>query len=235
MARLVERTERVWSSGAAPATSEFPGPAHRAVLARARAERRLVVEAGGREATVVAPDRRGVFCRVAGVLAVHGLDILAARAWSSDDGLALEHFHVVPTVGKEPDWRAVEADVERALAGILSLEARLAERARQYAGRPTALAADPPRTQVTVHSEASDTATVVEVRAPDRIGTLYRITRVLAALDLDIRSAMVTTIGHEVVDVFYVVDADGAKVTDDRVATVEGALRAALAGVEAVR
>jgi [protein-PII] uridylyltransferase len=235
VAGLVERVERVLSGAAAvPATAEFPGPSHRAVLERARAEGRLVVQAGGREATVVARDRPGVFCSVAGVLALHGLDVLGARAWSSDDGMAVEHFDVTPSFGGEPDWRAVEADVGRALNGGLSIESKLADRARQYAGRPAVLAATPPRTQVTVHSEASDTATVVEVRAPDRIGTLYRITRVLADLGLDIRSAKVATVGHEVVDAFYVVDSEGAKITDeDRVATIEGALRVVLSGVEA--
>ena len=236
VAGLVERVDRVLSGSEAPSTSEFPGSSHLAVLARARAEDRLVVEADGRQATVVAPDRPGVFCSVAGVLALHGLDVLGARAWSSDDGMALEHFDVVPAFGKEPDWRAVEADVCRALNGGLSIESKLAERARQYAGRPAVLAATPPRTRVTVHGEASDTATVVEVRAPDRIGTLYRITRVLADLGLDIRSAKVATVGHEVVDAFYVVDSEGAKITDeDRVATIEGALRVVLSGVEASR
>ena len=236
VAGLVERVDQVLSGSPAPSASEFPGPAHVAVLDRARAEGRLIVEAGGRQATVVAPDRPGVFCSVAGVLALHGLDVLGARAWSSDDGMAVEHFDVVPAFGQEPDWRAVEADVSRALNGGLSIESKLADRARQYATRPAVLAATPPRTQVTVHSEASETATVVEVRAPDRIGTLYRITRVLADLGLDIRSAKVATVGHEVVDAFYVVDAQGTKITDeDRVATIEGALRVVLSGVEASR
>ncbi len=231
VSELVARVDGFLSAGA-HAVAEFPGPFHLAVLDRARAEGRLVVEAAGRQATVVGPDRPGLFCGVAGVLALHGLDVLAARAWSSDDGMALEHFHVEPANGREPDWRAVEADMVRALDGAISLEARLADRARQYAGRIGVLAATPARTQVTVHTDASATATVVDVRAPDRIGTLYRITRCLADLGLDIRSAKVATVGHEVVDAFYVVDAGGAKVADDRVPVVEGALRVVLDGVE---
>jgi [protein-PII] uridylyltransferase len=86
-----------------------------------------------------------------------------------------------------------------------------------------------------VENGASDTATVVDVRAPDRIGTLYRITRALADLGLDIRHAKVATIGHEVVDAFYVVDGQGAKVAEDRIPTVQGALRVVLAGVETSR
>jgi [protein-PII] uridylyltransferase len=233
VSELVDRVDWFLSGDEGHATREFPGPTHLAVLARARAEGRLVLDARDREATVVAADRPGLFRHVAGVLALHGLDVLAARAWSSDDGWAIEHFHVEPAFGKEPDWAAVEADVVRALDGALSLESRLADRARQYAGRVGVLAATPARTQVTVHTEASDAATVVEVRAPDRIGTLYRITRVLADLGLDIRSAKVASVGHEVVDAFYVVDAAGAKVTDDdRVATIEGALKVALSGME---
>ena len=70
------------------------------------------------------------------------------------------------------------------------------------------------------------------MRAPDRVGTLYRITRVLADLGLDIRSAKVASVGHEVVDAFYVVDGNGDKVAEDRFAVIEGALRAALSGSE---
>ncbi|MGI8806734.1 MAG: [protein-PII] uridylyltransferase [Acidimicrobiales bacterium] len=233
VADLVRRVEWFLSDGAHE-TTEFPDPSHLALLDRARAGRRPVVAAEGRHATVAAADRPGLFCQVAGVLALHGLDVLAARAWSSDDGLAVEHFDVEPAFGKEADWRAVEADVVRALDGEVALESRLAARARQYAGRAGMLSATPARTQVTVDVDASDTATVVEVRAPDRIGMLYRITRVLADQGLDIRSAKVATVGHEVVDAFYVVDGEGAKVTDEStMSTIEGALRVVLSGEEA--
>ena len=48
----------------------------------------------------------------------------------------------------------------------------------------------------------------------DGVGVLYRITRALADCDLTIRSAKIATLGHEVVDTFYVVDVDGAKVAE---------------------
>ena len=93
----------------------------------------------------------------------------------------------------------------------------MADRARRYADRPRpagSVSAVPARTSVTVDNRASAAATVVEVRAPDRLGTLYRITRALADLHLDIRHAKVATLGHEVVDSFYVADATGAKIAD---------------------
>jgi [protein-PII] uridylyltransferase len=60
----------------------------------------------------------------------------------------------------------------------------------------------------------STNGTIVEVRAPDGVGVLYRTTNALATLGLDIRHAKVSTLGHEVIDTFYVVDSDGEKIAD---------------------
>jgi [protein-PII] uridylyltransferase len=68
------------------------------------------------------------------------------------------------------------------------------------------------------------------VRAHDRIGLLYRLTRALADAGLDVRSARMTTLGAEVVDAFYVVDDTGGVVTDPALrARVEKALLEACA------
>jgi [protein-PII] uridylyltransferase len=214
VAALVARVERVLAGEAVQPGTEPLTPAQRALLARARERGGVVVDHDGEVLTVVAPDRPGLFCRVAGTLTLHGLDVLAARAFAAPEGMAVETFVVEHAFGRPVDWAAVAADLERALAGRLSLEARLAERARQYAGLARSRAAVPPRRQVFFDNDASATATVVEVRAPDAPGTLYRITRALADCDLDIRHAKVQTLGHEVVDAFYVVDRGGAKVTD---------------------
>ncbi len=213
---LAERVAAHMSGEPAPATARsFPTAHGLDLVAQARDAGSLCVQGRGQSVTIAAPDRPGLFSRVAGTLTIHGLDVLAARAWSGDDGTALEEFDVQPVFGGEPDWAEVEADLSRALAGRLSLEAGVADRARRYArlGREVRAAA-PATTTVTVDNRASKTATVVEVRAPDSIGTLYRITRALADLSLDIRHAKVATLGHEVVDSFYVVDANGAKVAD---------------------
>ncbi|MGH9222677.1 MAG: ACT domain-containing protein, partial [Acidimicrobiales bacterium] len=215
--QLVNRTAKALATGVVPAggAEVFPGPAHRDLIEEAREAADVVVRPSGRTLALAAPDRPGLFSRVAGTLALHSLDVLVARVGASDDGVAVEEFQVEPVFGGDPDWAAFEADLRRVLTGRLSLEARLAERSRTYSGassRPTA--ATPARTAVTVDNDASAAATVLEVRAPDRIGTLYRITRALADLALDIRHATVASLGHEVVDAFYVVDAEGSKLVD---------------------
>ena len=214
---LVERVAAHMAGEPVPATAaSFPTPHGLDLVAQAsRNGGSLLVQGKGTSVTIAAPDRPGLFSRVAGTLTIHGLDVLAARVWSGGDGLALEEFEVRPVFGGDPDWAEVEADLDRALSGRLSLEAGVADRARRYAriGRE-AQAATPAATTVTVDNQASKTATVIEVRAPDSVGTLYRITRALAELNLDIRHAKVATLGHEVVDSFYVVDAEGAKIAD---------------------
>ena len=65
---------------------------------------------------------------------------------------------------------------------------------------------------------------MIEVRAPDRVGLLYRITKSIADLGLDIRHARVQTLGPEVIDTFYVRYADGKVSDDDHLAELERAL-----------
>ncbi|MBO0713887.1 MAG: hypothetical protein J2P59_03945, partial [Acidimicrobiales bacterium] len=84
---------------------------------------------------------------------------------------------------------------------------------------------------VVTDNEASTTATVVEVWAANAIGVLYRITRALAREGLDIRHAKVLTLGHEVVDSFYVIDQSRGKLVDpERLQRLERAILAELSG-----
>lgn len=222
---LVARTARWLEGHRNPETPALPAPEHRHVMGRGVVD--VVVE--GNRVTVVAPDRPGLFCRVAGTLALHGLDVRSAAA-ASEGSMAVEVFEVEPAFDKTPNWSRVRADVERALSGRLSLEARLADRVRAYAGRARPAASRPAQARVLFDNGASAVATVVEVRAPDSIGVLYRITRALADCDLDVRSAKVSTLGHEVVDAFYVTDASGDKVLDDEhLSEIEKAVLAELA------
>ncbi|MDQ3642748.1 MAG: HD domain-containing protein, partial [Actinomycetota bacterium] len=206
---LVGRSVHVLGGGRAEEVRDaFPTIEHIALLKSGR----RVLRGEGDRLTVVAADRQGLFSRVAGVLALHGLGVLDA-AVTSLDGMALEVLRVESSFGPTIAWEKVVADLERVLEGRLALQARLAERAKVYGGRPARVPVpEPPR--VVIDNEASRDATVIEVHAVDSIGVLYRITRALADLDLDIVSAKVQTLGERVVDAFYVRDLAGDKITD---------------------
>src|SRR5215468_9982820 len=167
------------------------------------------VMVNGPEVTVVAPDRPGLLWQAAGVLASHRLAVRSANAASCGD-MAVTAFTVAHHYGEPPDATLVTSDLRRALAGQLDVAQRLHQR-EQASPRPTAGVAPP---TVTLVDDASDTATVVEVRAHDAPGLLWRIGRALGECGLDLRAARVETLGAEAVDVFYVVDAAGEPVKD---------------------
>ncbi len=206
---LVARVAHVLGGGTAEEVrDDFPTADHVELLRAGR----LVLVGDGDRLTIVAPDRQGLFSRVTGVLALHGLAVLDA-AVTSLDGMALEVLRVESSFGPTIAWDKVIADIERVLEGRLALQARLAERARIYGPRQRrAPVHEPPR--VVVDNTASRDATVVEVHAVDSIGVLYRITRALAELELNIVSAKVQTLGERVVDAFYVRDTAGNKLLD---------------------
>ena len=212
VADLVERTAHVLGGGRLEEVRRDDFPSHEHLVLMSAGEQ--VLDGSDDTLTVVTGDRPGVFSKVAGVLALHGLGVLAANAWSSDEGMALARFKVESSFGPVVPWERVKADLERAFAGRLALTARLDDRARTYGNRRPP-AATPVRTGVAFDNRASEAATVIDVQAADSIGLLHRITRALAELDLDIRKALVTTVGPQVVDAFYVRDSRGAKITDE--------------------
>lgn len=177
-------------------------------------------DAGIWELTVVANDRPGLFSRMAGVLALHALNVVGAEAYTREDGIALAVFRLgasgdqpgpgaaAETPGSIP-VAAITDDARRALHGRLSLDARLAELHSAAASPPAGARAD-----VEIDDGASERFTVIDVRAPDRIGLLYTITRALVDMDLDIHVAKVATYDDGVVDVFYVCDVEGRKIAD---------------------
>jgi [protein-PII] uridylyltransferase len=218
VADLVRRVEAVLDGDPMPG----PAPLRDDQLA-------LVAEGGpaatvrGAEVTVVAPDRPGLLWRAAGVLASHRLAVRSANA-TSIGNTAVTVFDVEPEFGDPPDATLVAADLRRMLQGRLDVEDRLDRRAR--AVRPRA--ATIPAPKVSLIDDASDTATVVEVRAHDAPGLLWRVGRALGECGLDVRAARVETLGAEVVDVFYVTDGDGKPVAADdlRRTTVHSVLAA---------
>jgi [protein-PII] uridylyltransferase len=177
---------------------------------------------------IASRDRTGLFSLIAGVLALHGLDVVGASAATGADGVAVDEFRIARVPGTDRDWQRVDRDLRDAIAGSLDIDTRLEQRLREQGRRRRPSAAAAPRLEVLVSNEASASTTVVEVRAPDAPAVLYRLSHALAGAGLDIRSAVVVTLGHEVVDVFYVARSHTGKVADDDFDDLRALLRSAL-------
>ncbi len=84
-------------------------------------------------------------------------------------------------------------------------------------------------TRVSIDNDTSERSTVIDVFAHDRLGLLYVITRTLFELELSISAARIGTYLDQVVDVFFVTDREGRKVTEDgRLAHIRGTLLEAI-------
>ena len=192
------------------AVEQFPSAAQ---LARLEAGGQHI-EVDGDELTVMTADRPGVFSRVAGVLALKG-STCCTRWRTRARRVARSHAFASPIrsatrrrgIESSPisSWRSTDAS--RSMPVSPSGPSPTMAAAKRLPARAASVAFD---------NNASADATVIDVEAPDAIGILYRITRALAELELDIRSAKVQTLGTHVVDAFYVRDKSGQKVTEPR-------------------
>jgi [protein-PII] uridylyltransferase len=217
IAELVRRTHAVLRGGPVPLSEPLSEE-----LRTLAAPGRLVLEIRGDEVIVAAPDRVGVLYRTAGVLALHSLDVRSASI-RTHAGMAINSFVVSPRFGRMPDPLLVRADLARALDGELALAQRLRDKERSYGD--SAVPRRPP--DVSWVDDAATAATVLEIRAEDAIGLLCRLTAALERCQLDVRSALVSSLGASVVDVFYVTTRDGRPVPLADRADIEAELRRA--------
>jgi [protein-PII] uridylyltransferase len=187
------------------------------------------------ELTVLAPDHPWLLSIIAGACATAGANIVDAQIYTTTDGLALDTIAVSRELGMEEDElrRAarIAKAIEDALRGTIKLPEMVGQRSAPK-GRIKAFAVEP---EVTLNNQWSHRYTVVEVVGLDRPGLLYALTTTLSKLNLNITSAHVATFGERVVDVFYVTDLLGDKISSPtRQAAIKRALMASLsAGAEA--
>jgi [protein-PII] uridylyltransferase len=192
----------------------------RLVRAAERDNQAIAVETRGdeqrdaTEVTIHTADHPGLFADLAGAFAICGLSIVDAKIFTLSNGMALDVFWT-QDVGGDPLSNAKRARllvmIERALAGTRmtaeeadKLKGKHTERTRHFNVTP----------RVLIDNEASSTHTIIEVNGRDRPGLLHDVTRTLTRLGLQIANAKISTYGHKVIDVFYVKDIFGLKITE---------------------
>jgi len=195
---------------------------HMALARRANAEggaaaqARIRADRNAAEVMVSATDRQGLFADLALAIATLGGNVVGARIFTSSEGQALDIFYVQDAAGQP-----FGADAARTLDRLVDTLAKAARgekaatEARKAAdlGKAAAFAISP---SVAIDNDASSDATVIEASGRDRPGLLEALARTLSEADLSIQSAHIDGYGERAVDAFYVVTADGSKLTDAR-------------------
>jgi len=179
--------------------------------------------------TLVAHDRPGLFASLAGTLSCFGMNILKAEAFSNLRSLVLDTFTFADparTLDLNPsEVDRLHATVERVLGGKVDVKELLRNRPKPaLPSRKAGIAA-----RVVFDSEASGSATLIEIVAEDRPGLLYDLATAISVNGGNIEVVLIDTQAHKAIDVFYVT-ADGGKLSAEKQAAIRVAVEKA-AGV----
>ena len=170
---------------------------------------------------------------MAGGCAAAGANIVNARIYTTRDGMALNTFSIERDLESDEDEDRrvgrIVASIEKMLRGETTLR-KLVKGKRQPTPRAAAFTVTP---YAAIDNTLSDAYSVVEVGGRDRLGLLHDLTKSLSDQKLDINSAHITTFGERAVDVFYVTDLIGKKISSKtRQESVRKALLAVLSDIE---
>lgn len=167
---------------------------------------------------IISRDRTGLLSRICGTLALNNLAVLSAKIHTWQDGTVVDVIDVNPVFNnnfKDQDWQSLRNDLDLVLENRLGLTHRLASK---KTARPSGPAPGHQRysTTVRVDNRSSSFFTIIEVFAEDQPSLLYDITRTMADFEINIAKAMISTRRGQLIDVFYVLDRNGSKLTDPR-------------------
>ena len=221
---LVQRVKR------AMAGAEFAQQPEVSAEQMAQAEKgelRVTLEehSSGYAVEVISPDKPGLLSIVAGVFNISRLDVKSARTKTLGNSAVM--YWIVTPEPHAPEISATKLHglIADALLDSKDVEEKLIARAAAYASIPSIPVPDP---EVEIFTDAATDATVIEVRSHDRPGLLFRIGAAITQSKIDIRSAIVTTLGAEAIDTLYVTELTGGPLSPERATEVASHLKQAL-------
>jgi len=173
-----------------------------------------VPDRGLSELAIVTHDAPGLFAKITGVLSLNGVNIIDAQLYTLPDGTVLDLLWVTDLTQKpitnNAMWSEINKEMKGAISGSLDVHELVK---RQSKKRLLSRVRKPGDTQIEIDNDVSIGETVVDVVTPDRTGLLYDISRTFFELNCTIDRAKITTYADRVIDVFYIRDAGGEKIT----------------------
>ena len=187
------------------------------------------------ELTVCTRDRHGLCADIAGTLAAQGIEILSAELNTREDGIALDVFVLREASTRHAidmqRYPAIERALRKAIAGESDIAALVERWRTRNAPRQRIAINHVGRRnlpQIECDNSASQLSTLVQVHAVDEPGLVYKIASALATLGLDIVCARIATEKSDALDVFYVTDGKGMKLSPALMQSVKVSLGAML-------
>lgn len=168
------------------------------------------------EFIVLAPDHDGLFAEITGTMALEDVSVVEAQITTLDNGMALDTFLIQETnllnekkpLNSAKKIQRLQNNIAQADTTVIEEKLRLK---RLKAPASSVLWSSP---RVFINNTASDSCSLIEINGTDCIGFLHAVTHTMTKLNLKIVSAHIYTYGSRIVDVFYVTDENGGKITD---------------------
>ncbi|CAN2207031.1 GlnD UTP,GlnB (protein PII) uridylyltransferase [Candidatus Nanopelagicaceae bacterium] len=175
---------------------------------------------------IIAPDKPGLLSVVAGVLNLARFDVRSARTQTVEKSAVMKWLVTPNQYAPTVDSTLIHQMIADALADASELSAKISQRIADYANLPTIPVPSP---VVETFMDAATDATIIEVRSHDRPALLFGIGDVITKCQIDIKSAIVTTLGAEAIDTLYVTEIGGGGLSAARAQEVADRLSAVLA------
>ena len=175
---------------------------------------------------IIAPDKTGLLSIVAGVLNLSRFDVRSARTQTIGNSAVMKWIVTPNQYAPSIDALAIKEEIAQALEDATDLAERIARRIADYSNIPSIPV---PLPIVETFMDAATDATIIEVRSHDRPALLFGIGDVITRSQVDIRSAIVTTLGAEAIDTLYVTEIGGGALSPERASELATRLSAALA------
>ena len=169
------------------------------------------------EVIVYTKDYAGVFTSLSGALATSGVTIYDAKLFTDNDGYALDIFRIQDINGKAVTDKEHLKRIKKRVLDTIEQHKIDFSTEKQNINSPTMSATQAVYTDisnVTVDDKGSNNATIIEVTAMNRNYLLYDIALTLYNLKISVVSAHINTYGETAIDVFYIKDRFGLKITD---------------------
>lgn len=165
------------------------------------------------EIEILSPDQVGLLSAVAGTLSVLRLNVRSARTRTVGDAVAMNWIVTLDPNATLPSEGELTMTLRKSIAGEIDLAKKIDDRISNYRKAP-GIPVPPPI--VTATNDIATQATVLEIRMHDRPGVLYSVARAISRFGVDIRAAIVSTLGAEALDTLYVTDFAGEALTEER-------------------
>ena len=165
------------------------------------------------EIEILATDQTGLLSAVAGLMTISRFNVRSAKTRTTNEIAVMRWIVELDANAQMPSAEKLTDQLKKALSGELDLGKKIEERIENYRKSP-GIPTPPP--VVFAANDLATNATIIEVRMHDRPGILFNVTRAISRFGVDIKSAIVSTLGAEAFDTLYVTDLEGQPLTGER-------------------